>query len=151
MRTLLQVVAITFCITTLSLSSSSTIGAAVVQNGKSQPQEINSESACFLSDHDDGLPRMGNYCGSDCGFTKRLCCYHHPTTLSYHPEIYNYRHYFNIIGHETYPSFSNYRNLLPAANRPEEILTPLPEQENQSPQMTGSARSSGANQKKLQK
>ena len=148
MRTLLQAFVLTSCIT---FSLPTAIQAADVQKCTLQPGEINSQSVCVPCDQDYGLPSRGAFSGSDCGFTKRLYCYHHPTTLSYHPEIYNYRHYFNIVGHETYPSFSNYRYLLPAANRPEEILTPLPETENQSPQMTGSARLSKANQKKLQK
>ncbi|MGD0516219.1 MAG: hypothetical protein ABSA26_01670 [Thermoguttaceae bacterium] len=146
MRTLLLAVVITACIT---FSLSTAIQAADVQKCTSQPGEINSQSACVPCDQDYGLSSRGKFSCSDCGFTKRLCCYLHPTTLSYHPEIYNYRHYFNITGHETYSGSTNYRYRLPAANRPEEILTPKPEQENQSPQITGSARLSGANQKKF--
>jgi hypothetical protein len=148
MRTLFLAVVITACIT---FSLPTAIQAADVQKCTSQPGEINSQSVCVSCDQDYGLPSRGKFSGSDCGFTKRLCCYLHPTTLSYHPEMYNYRHYFNIVGHDTDSNSSIYRYLLPAANRPEEILTPLPETENQSPQMTDSARLSGPNQKKLRK
>ena len=44
----------------------------------------------------------------DCGFTMRI--YRHPTTLSYHPEVYNYRYYFDIIGHETHQNARNKKN-----------------------------------------
>ncbi len=150
MRTLLMAAVITSFIAAPILSPA--IQAADVPNGKSQRQQINSESGlCPFAAHNDGLPSTGTFYGSDCDYTKRLFCCHHPITLAYHPEVYNYRYFFNIVGHEAYPNSSNYRFFVPAAPQPEEILTPVPEQANQLPQTAGSARLSRPDQKKFQK
>ena len=109
-----------------------------------------SESVCVLGGHNDGLPSTETFYGSDGVYTKGLFCCHHPTAI-YHPEIYNYQYFFNIIGHEAYTNSSNHRFCLPAVNKPEEILTPVPEPESQLPQMAGSARLSRPDQKKFQK
>jgi hypothetical protein len=150
MRILFAAAAIAGCITTFTLLTSSTLQAADIQNGKSQRQEIKAESADVLCLQNDGLPSTGYSYGSDCGFMKRLCCCHHPTAI-YHPEIYNYRYFFNIVGHDAYSNSSNHRYFFPAANQPDEILTPVPEQQNQLSQAAGSARLSRPDQKKFQK
>jgi hypothetical protein len=149
MRTLFMAITITSCIAAPILSPA--IQAADVQNGKSQRQQIDSESACVPCGHNDGLSSTGTFYGSDSDYTKRLFCCRHPVTLAYHPEIYNYRDFFNIIGHDAYSNSSNYRFFLPAAPQPEEILTPVPEPKNQLPQTAGSARLSRPDQKKFQK
>ena len=149
MRPLFLAVGITFFIAAPILSPA--IQAADVPNGTSQRQQIDSESVCVLCDHNDGLPNTGTCYGSDCDYTKRLYCCRHPITLAYHPEIYNYRYFFNIVGHDMYSHSSNYRFFLPAAHQPEEILTPVPEPANQLPQTAGSARLSRPDQKKFQK
>jgi hypothetical protein len=125
--------------------------AAGIEKHTQQVDEISSQPACAQGDQEYGLSIGGSYCGSDCSFIKRLCCCYHPTTLSYHPEIYNYRHYFNIVGHETWANASNYRHSMPAANRPESIPAPVPEKEIQLLPKAGSARLSGPNQKNLLK
>jgi hypothetical protein len=149
MHKLFLAVVMATCITTFTFPSA--LLAADGQDGALQRQKTNSGSQCVLPDHDDGLPSMENFGNSDCGFPKRLCSFRHPTTLSYHPEIYNYRHYFNMVSPDANANLSNYRRLMPAVNQPEEILTPVPEQQNQSLQSSGSARLSRPNQKKLQK
>jgi hypothetical protein len=148
MRILLLTAIITCFIAPPILSPA--IQAADVPNGTSQRQQFGSESVCVPSGYNDGLPGTGTFYGSDGVYTKRLCCWHHPTAI-YHPEVYNYRYFFNIIGHETYTNSSNYRFSLPAASQPEEILTPIPEPKNQLPQTAGSARLSRPDQKKFQK
>jgi hypothetical protein len=149
MRILFMAAATTFFVAGPILSA--TILAADVQNGKSQRQQIDSESVCVLCSHNGGLPSTESFYGSDFDYTNRLyCCHHHPTAI-YHPEVYNYRYFFNIIGHDSYSSSSNHRFFLPAATQPEKILTPVPEPENQSPQTAGSARLSRPDQKKFQK
>jgi hypothetical protein len=146
MRSLFMAVTIISCIAAPILSPA--IQAADVQNGKSQRQQIDSESVCVICGHNDGLPSTGTFYSADYDCPKRLFCCHHPTAI-YHPEVYNYRYFFNIMGHDA--NSSNYRFLLPAAPQPEEILTPVPEPENQSPQTAGSARLSRPDQKKFQK
>jgi hypothetical protein len=148
MRTLFLAIIITSFIAAPILSHA--VQAADVQNGKPLRQQIDSESACVPCGHNDGLPSTGTFYGSDGVYTKRLCCWHHPTAI-YHPEIYNYRYFFNIIGHEAYTNSSNHRLFLPAASQPEEILTPVPEPGNQLPQTAGSARLTRPDQKKFQK
>jgi hypothetical protein len=150
MRNFFLVVFVTACITEFTFLSA--IQAADVPNSTSQRQKIDSGSQRVLHAQDEGLPSRGDYGNADWGFPKRIFCTWHPTTLSYHPQVYNYRYYFNIVGHETFhANSSNYRQVMPAVNQPEEILTPMPEQQNQSPQPIDSARLSRANQKKLQK
>jgi hypothetical protein len=85
------------------------------------------------------------------GLTKPGCCFHHPTTLSYHPEVYNYRHYFNIVGHENDANLLIYRRPIPVMNQSEEILTPMPERPEQTSQAIDAARSSRANKKNIKK
>ena len=148
MRILFMALAITSFIAAPVLSLG--IQAADVANGTTQRQQIVSESVCVPCGQNDGLPSTGTFYGSDGVYAKRLFCYHHPTAI-YHPEIYNYRYFFNIIGHERYTNSSNYRFSLPAAPQPEEILTPVPEPENRLPQTAGSARLSRPDQKKFQK
>ena len=126
------------------------IQAAEGPNSTSQRQQIDSGSVCVPCGHNDGLPSTGTFYGSDCDYSKRLCCWHHPTAI-YHPEIYNYRYFFNIIGHETYSNSSNYRVSLPAAHQPKEILTPVPEPDNRLSQSAGSVLLSRPDQKKFQK
>ncbi|MGA2798416.1 MAG: hypothetical protein ABSE63_12615 [Thermoguttaceae bacterium] len=149
MRTLFVAVTITFFIAAPILFPA--IQAADVQNGKFQRQQIESESACVLCGYNDGLPCTGTFYGSDGVYTKRLLCCRHPVTLAYHPEVYNYRYFFNIIGHDSYSNSSNHRFFLPSAPQPDEILTPVPEPENQLPQTAGSARLTRPDQKKFQK
>jgi hypothetical protein len=148
MRILLLTATMTYFIAAPMLSPA--IHAADVPNSTSQRQQIGSESVCISSGYNDGLPSTGTLYGSDGVYTKRLYCWHHPTAI-YHPEVYNYRYYFNIIGHETYSNSSKYRFSLPAASQTKEILTPVPEQEIQLPQTAGSARLSRPDQKKFQK
>jgi hypothetical protein len=148
MRILLVTATMTYFITAPMLSP--VIQAAEVPSSASQRQQIGSESVCIPGGYNDGLPSTGTLYGSDGVYTKRLYCWHHPTAI-YHPEVYNYRYYFNIIGHETYSNSSRYRCSLPAASQTEAILTPVPEQENQLPQTAGSARLSRPDQKKFQK
>jgi hypothetical protein len=148
MRTLFMAIAITFFMAGPVLLSATQ--AADVQNGTSLRQQIDSESVCVPCGYNDGLPGTGTFYGSYGEYSKRLCCWHHPTAI-YHPEVYNYRYFFNIIGHEAYTNSSNHRFALPAAPQSEEILTPRPEPEKQLPQTAGSARLSRPDQKKFQK
>jgi hypothetical protein len=148
MRILILTATMTYFIAAPMLSPA--MQAADIPSGTFQRQQIGSESVSIPSGYNDGLPSTGTLYGSDGVYTKRLYCWHHPTAI-YHPEVYNYRYYFNIIGHESYSNSSGYRFSLPAASQPEEILTPVPAQENQLPQTAGSARLSRPDQKKFQK
>jgi hypothetical protein len=126
------------------------IQAAEVPNGQAPRQQINAESGCVFCEQNNGLSGTGNSYGLDGGLTRRFCCCHHPIAI-YHPEVYNYRYFYNIVGHEAYSNSPHYRFVMPAARQPEEIFTPVPERENQLPQTAGSARLTRPDQKKFQK
>jgi hypothetical protein len=148
MRSLLVSVVVTFISAAPVLLPA--IQAAGLENSISPRQPINAESASIRSVNNEGLPSTGPYYGADSNYPKRSSCWHHPTAI-YHPEIYNYRYFFNIVGHETDSHCSNCRFYLPAAHLPEEILTPVPVPENQSSQTAVSARLSRSDQKKFNK
>jgi hypothetical protein len=80
-----------------------------------------------------------------------ICSLRHPTTLSYHPEKYNYRYFYNIVGHETFSHSANPGIYLPSASRPEQIPVPAPRQQTISSSLGGSAHLSGAREKNLSK
>jgi hypothetical protein len=149
MHKLFPAFVMTICIAAITFPSA--LLGADSQNGTLQRQNIHSASQMVITDRDAGPPSMENFGNADCAFPKRPCCAWHPTTLSYHPAIYNYRYYYNIVSSDAHAGPSNYRHLMPAVNRPEEILTPVPEQQTNSSKSNGSARLSGPNQKKFQK
>jgi hypothetical protein len=125
--------------------------ASDIRNGTMSGRQYVSGSEFVVSDDGDGLPGRERPYGLGCGSAKPACGLLHPTTLSYHPEIYNYRHYYNIVGHDANFSMPRYRLPMPAADVPEEILTPVPESGEKSFQAPGSARRLLGNQKKLWK
>ena len=131
MRILSRKVAVTVCVSALTLSTLAALHGADLQNGSMWPREIKAEPAEVICAENHGLPATSRPRATDRGTAGPLCCLHHPTAI-YHPEIYNYRYVFNIVGYEAYSRYPNYRNIPRTMNRPEEILTPVPEQQTQS-------------------
>jgi hypothetical protein len=149
MRTIFLIVLLSIHIS--SLFSIRTARAADLLNGIAQRQTNSTASedvAINLGNESTGSEAIGPH---NCGSAKRTHCILHPTTLSYHPEVYYYRHYFDIIGHDAVASTSSYPRYTPMDIRQEEILTPAPEQGNKSSQTLSSARLSGKNKKYFQK
>ncbi len=127
------------------------IQAAEIQPKALKPQELNAGSEYMAIDNDDGMPGREEICSPNCGLVKPICCFRHPTTLGYHPPVYDYRYFYNIVGHETCFNSLNYFRPKPALNWREGIPAPASVEGKQSLQSSGSARLSAPNQKKLQK
>lgn len=149
MRTIYWAIVFTACSQTFVFPFKS--HAIDLYNGTLTRQEINPGSTYIFRNYDAGTMNQEKLWFSDRGYMKRTYCFWHPTTLSYHPEVYNYHHYFNIVGHDAYFNSPNNQLFLPAASQSEQILTPAGEENNPSPQAVDSARLSRPNQKKLRK
>jgi hypothetical protein len=143
-------IALAVGIAVLALSSSIALHAAELQGGSiplQEPAVAWAGTPCLQS---DGTPNACGTCLAERTNITWLGCLHHPTAI-YHPAVYNYRYYFNIVGHETDARPGNCRGCLPAAHPPQENFIPIPEQQGRSSQAAGSARLSWQGQRKFQK
>jgi hypothetical protein len=78
-------------------------GSFTTQFSNNTKSKDKAETTGFFNDSniDDSSQEIVPIVSLKRGLAKPFCCFHHPTTLSYHPQVYNYRYFYNIVGHET--------------------------------------------------
>jgi hypothetical protein len=131
------------------LAASGAVYGADIQGAKNWPQEAGAESAdAVYAEYDDGCAARPI---PECGLLKVCYNLHHPVAI-YHPQVYNYRYYFNIVGHESYSACPNCRNHGASAGRPEEMSTLGQSRQKRLPAtIADGTRASPSAQKKFQK
>jgi hypothetical protein len=149
MKYLLVVFAYVINMPTFAFSSD--LQATQMPSDRSQYSEVTPCSTCMLSYRDDAMPDPIRNCCLGCGLVKRICGYPKPFHQHYYPEVYNYRHIYNIVGHDSFFSTSNFRCPCLTKRPPEEIPAPAAGQEDQLPRSIESARAVRTNAKKIQK
>jgi hypothetical protein len=123
MRISLPQLAWSICVGAVVLAAAGALDGADMQGAEIWPKEAGAESAGAVYVENDG--RCAACCDyvPQCALLKVSYNLHHPVAI-YHPQVYNYRYYFNIVGLGSYHGCSNCRNIGPYMGRPQEMVTP---------------------------
>ena len=149
MRISLLQLAWTICVGAVALAASVALHAADMQGAEIWTKAMGAESPAGVCIEDGGVCGAGPI--PECGLGKLCYNLHHPVAI-YHPEVYNYRYFFNIVGHESYNARPNCRSCCPSLGRSEEPLMPGQSRQQRLPAaIADAARATPTAQKNFQK